>query len=43
MSEYTDIKQHTYTVLQTVLVTKEEKKEREKEILEALYRIFLKK
>lgn len=40
MSEYTDAKNHTYKITNTVLLTAEGKKQAENEIVEALYKIF---
>ena len=42
MSEYKDMKNHTYAVTQRVLKD-ENKKSSEEEITEALYKIFMKK
>lgn len=42
MSEYTDIKNHTYRVEQTCLASEKEKAQIEAEIVEELYRIFTK-
>lgn len=43
MSEYTDTKNNTYKITNTVLLTEEEKEKAENEIVEELYMIFTKK
>lgn len=43
MSEYTDIKNNTYMITNTVLLTGEEKEQAENEIVEELYKIFARK
>lgn len=43
MSEYTDAKNNTYTITNTVLLTAEEKEQTENEIVEELYKIFTRK
>ncbi len=43
MSEYTDIKNNTYKITNTVLLTGEEKEQAENEIVEELYKIFARK
>ena len=43
MSEYTDKKNNTYKITNTVLLTEEEKEKAENEIVEELYMIFTKK
>ena len=43
MSEYTDEKNNTYHIKNTVLLTAEEKEQVENKIVEALYRVFKQK
>ena len=43
MSEYTDAKNNTYKITNTVLLTAEEKEQTENEIVEELYKIFTRK
>lgn len=43
MSEYTDSKNNTYKITNTVRLTEEEKEQTENEIVEELYKIFLNK
>lgn len=43
MSEYTDAKNNTYKIINTVLLTAEEKEQAENEIVEELYKIFTRK
>lgn len=43
MIEYTDEKNNTYNIKNTVLLTAEEKEQAENEIVEALYKIFTQK
>ena len=43
MSEYTDAKNKTYKITNTVLLTAEEKEQAENEIVEELYKIFTRK
>ncbi len=43
MSEYTDTKNNTYKITNTVLLTEEEKEQAENEIVEELYKIFTRK
>ena len=43
MSEYTDEKNNTYKITNTVLLTSEEKEQIENEIVEELYKIFTRK
>ena len=43
MSEYTDIKNNTYMITNTVLLTEEEREHAENEIVEELYKIFARK
>ena len=43
MSEYTDAKNNTYTIINTVLLTAEEKEQAENEIVEELHKIFSRK
>lgn len=40
MSEYTDSKNNTYKITNTVRLTEEEKEQAENEIVEELYKIF---
>ena len=40
MCEYTDIKNNTYIITNTLLLSEEEKEQAEKEIVEELYKIF---
>ena len=42
MAEYTDVKQHTYRVLQRVLET-DDRRTTEERIVEELYRLFSRK
>lgn len=43
MSEYTDAKNNTYKITNTVLLTAKEKEQAENEIVEELYKIFTRK
>lgn len=43
MSEYTDEKNNTYKITNTVHLTPEEKEQAENEIVEELYKIFTQK
>ena len=43
MSEYTDAKNNTYKITNTVPLTQEEKEQAENEIVEELYKIFSQK
>lgn len=43
MSEYTDLKNHTYKVSQSLLTNSPQTEQRKEEIIEELYRIFDKK
>lgn len=43
MSEYTDVKNNTYKVEQKCILSEDERKRAEEEIIEELYRIFTKK